>query len=73
MNLDFEEGTRLLKFAEKEKEDEKIFLRWVVGYEREMSYTEFRRKLFQSVGSKEKELTQEEIFSKVENILEMRL
>lgn len=63
----------MLKFAEKEKEDEKIFLRWVVGYEREMSYTEFRRKLFQSVGSKEKELTQEEIFSKVENILEMRL
>lgn len=73
MNMEFEEGIDLLKLARKEKEEEKIFLRWVVGYEKEMGYTDFKRKLFQSVGSREKQLTQEEIFDKVETILEMKV
>lgn len=72
MDLDCENGIKLIIKAAEEQSEERLFRRWTTNYEKEMSFDEFKSKLNQTVRNKgriDKTLTQEEIMDDVEGIL----
>ena len=42
MNMPFEEGNDLIKFALNEEDDEKMFFRWAIAYQSQMSFDDFK-------------------------------
>lgn len=66
MTLDFIEFFNLLEFAQKQKEDELIFQRWIAGPQFQISFDTFKEQL------KPKPLKDnQEILSEVRDILSM--
>lgn len=45
--MPFKEGYELIKFALEEENEQKMYLRWVVGYQSLISFTEFKNKIRQ--------------------------
>lgn len=75
LNLDFEFGIELINKAMEKKNEEDIFLRWVIGgYEKEIDLSEFKRELRVEPTSTKpvKEKSEREIYEEVKNILRMR-
>lgn len=66
------EGMEILQYAKKQKNEELLYLRWLLGYEKHMSFDDFKRntvKVIRQVRPK----SQKEILSNVKDILEMRI
>ena len=74
MNYDFEFGLEIVRKANENKIDEDIYKRWLCGYEKELSFSEFKRRVM--VASRAaltpKKETEKEILAKVKKISEMR-
>lgn len=68
MNLDIETGTKLIRKAYEERTHDLLMQRWMLNYEREMSFTEFKNKLM--AGKIQDHKTKEEILSSVKEILD---
>lgn len=47
MNMPFKEGYDLIKYASDEEDDNKLFLRWVVGYQSATTFEEFKNMIRQ--------------------------
>ena len=72
--MPFEQGMELVHKAYEMEDEKKMFRRWIAGYDREMSFNEFKNKLGsekQSYGP-HAEKTEKEILNEVKAILEMR-
>lgn len=66
------EGMEILQYAKEQKNEELLYFRWLLGYEKYISFDEFKEnavKVIRQVRPK----SQKEILSKVEDILEMRV
>lgn len=64
-------GFEFYQEAEKQRQDERLFLRWVNGYQTEMNFTEFKEKALGPAPAqrKGKPMSEAEIYEKVKNIL----
>lgn len=72
LNYEFETGFDIIRKAYEKRLEEDMQRRWLIGgYEKEMSFSEFRQKLIGAVAPAQKEKTEKEIFEKVRKILEM--
>lgn len=74
MTLDYKTGLDILFCAEKQVEEEKLYMRWIAGPQFEMSLSDFRKNLGirtteQNVIESAKEETEEEILAKVKRII----
>lgn len=56
-------------YAEEQENEEKIFLRWVVGYQSTTTYGDFKNKLMQNARHSDKK-TEAEILEDVSQIIE---
>ena len=45
LNLPFDEGDEIIQFAIKEEEKDKMFFRWAVGYQSQMSFADFENQI----------------------------
>lgn len=66
------EGMEILQYAKEQKNEELLYLRWLLGYEKHMSFDDFKQnavKVIRQVRPK----SQKEILSNVKDILEMRV
>lgn len=45
--MPFQDGFELIKFALDDENEQKMYLRWVVGYQSLISFTEFKNKVRQ--------------------------
>lgn len=69
--LDYKTGLDILFCAQKQVEEEKLYMRWVAGPQFEMSLDDFRKKLggaIQDQDNSAKEETAEEILERVRKI-----
>ena len=65
-------GFEFYQEAEKQRQDERLFLRWVHGYQTEMNFNEFKLKATRGGGGASKpgkQMTEAEIYEKVRGIL----
>ncbi len=62
------DGTRLIKFAYDKNIEDKLFLRWVVGYQTQMTFTDFKENMYSA--SKVDNRSKEEILADVKDILD---
>lgn len=63
-------GFEFYQEAAKQRQDERLFLRWVHGYQMEMSFSDFKKAAGAAPPPRPgKTLTEEEIYAKVRNIL----
>lgn len=73
-DMPFEVGVKLIEKAYEMENEKKAYSRWLAGYEKEMSFGEFKEKL--RSGPKPKvqysQKTEKEILADVKAILEMR-
>ena len=73
LNCEFELGIEIINKAYEKENDEKVYQRWIVGYEKEMSLKEFKTKLMGVARADcSEDITENEILEKVKAILEMR-
>lgn len=49
MSMPFKDGYDLIKFASDDEDNNKMFLRWVVGYQSIMSFADFKNKIKQKL------------------------
>ena len=49
MQMPFMDGYELIKFASDDEDDNKMFLRWVVGYQSTMSFADFKNGIKQKL------------------------
>lgn len=69
--LDYKSGLDILFCAQKQVEEEKLYMRWVAGPQFEMSLDDFRKKLggtIQDQDNSAKEESAEEILERVRKI-----
>lgn len=75
LQYDFELGIRIINKAMEKKADENMYQRWLCGYEKKMSFPEFKNELKKAappIIQQSKEKTEKETFDTVRKILEMR-
>lgn len=65
--MPFEEGIEFLFFAEEEEAEEKIYMRWVIGYQSMIPFNEFK-KMLGHIKTEDKR-TEKEILDEVKDIL----
>lgn len=65
--MPFDEGILFFEKAVEEKQNERLYLRWIHGYQSQMSFDEFKRHL--TIPREGKELTEAETYEKVREIL----
>lgn len=65
LNMNIGEGYEFIKNAVEQEREEKLYLRWVVGYQTTTTYVEFKNRLKQSSDRR----TSEEILNDVESIM----
>lgn len=65
--MPFKDGYELIKFAIDEENEQKMYLRWVVGYQSSISFTEFKNQVQQMSISDGR--TSEEILDSVEQMM----
>lgn len=71
-SLPFLEGMKLLHLAHEKDEHELLYRRWIIGgYDKSMSFDKFEYELKKSSGVKDTTTDAEEIFNKVESILNL--
>ena len=64
-------GFSFYQEAERQRQDERLFLRWVHGYQTEMNFQDFKQRAMASVAPETtgKQMTEAEIYEKVGGIL----
>lgn len=70
--MPFEEGIDMIVTAQREAVEEKLFLRWVVSYQTQMTFDEFKKKTNVNFENKQMindDRSEEEIFAFVKDIL----
>ena len=67
--MPFFDGYELITYALNEEIEDKLYLRWMMGYQIVMSYEEFKSQMNINVRAKHDKRTEEEIFDYVLNIL----
>ena len=67
--MPFFEGTELIEFALDEEAEEKLFERWIAGYQSQMSYEEFKRSVGVSRTEKRDNRSAGEILQSVREII----
>lgn len=67
--MPFFDGFELIAYAEKHENEEKLYFRWVVGYQSIMSFDEFKNQIGVMAKVKKDNRTAEEIFDYVLEIL----
>jgi len=69
--MPFEEGLDMIVTAQREAVEEKLFLRWVVSYQTQMTFDEFKKKTHTNFENKQinDDRSEEEIFAFVKDIL----
>lgn len=65
LDLPITEGYEFVKNAVETEREEKLYLRWVVGYQSTTTYEEFKRKLMQSSDKR----SAEEILDEVKSLM----
>lgn len=70
MNLEIEDGIRLIEKAMDEEKEEKLFQRWI-PFQSEMPYDEFKRQLGDRARMKLDTRSTEEILMNARNILNL--
>lgn len=73
-----ERGLEFYEEAKRQKQEERLYLRWVTGYQTYMSFAEFKSAANESAGvsthtgsrQPQKDLTEAETLAKVKEILE---
>ena len=65
LTMNIGEGYEFIKNAVEQEREEKLYLRWVVGYQTTTTYVEFKNRLKQSSDRR----TSEEILNDVESIM----
>lgn len=69
-SMPFLDGCELIKCALDAENEEKFYARWVAGYQKEMSFLEFKQKFeYRSPDQTEKDTKAEEILIKVKEII----
>lgn len=65
---------QIIDKAAVERNEERIYQRWIAGYDKEIGFEEFKKNLIpeQKQTAPETEMTEKEILEKVKNILEIR-
>lgn len=74
-----EKGLEFYEEAKRQRQEDKLYMRWVAGYQAYMSFAEFKRVASESAGTSmytesghcQRELTEAETLAKVKGILEM--
>ena len=66
--MPFFEGYELLKYALDAETDEKLFMRWVIGYQFDMGFDEFKAEVT-TVKTVDDDRTAEEILNAVKEII----
>ena len=72
LEMPFEEGLEMMVTAQREAVEEKLFLRWVVSYQTQMTFDEFKKKTNANFENKQMindDRSEEEIFAFVKDIL----
>lgn len=72
LEMPFEEGIDMIVTAQREAVEEKLFLRWVVSYQTQMTFDEFKKKTNVNFENKQMindDRSEEEIFAFVKDIL----
>lgn len=74
LELDYLEGLKLIEATAIEKNEEKIFLMWVMSHS-DKSLNDFKESIGYSIDKKrnKEKLTKDEIFNKVKGIIDMTL
>lgn len=67
--MPFFDGYELISYALNEENEEKLFIRWVVGYQSVMNFDEFKNQMNLSVETRNDNRSEEEIFEYVLRIL----
>lgn len=69
-SMPFLDGCELVKCALDAENEEKFYARWVAGYQKEMSFLEFKQKLeYRSPNQAEKDTKTEDILRMVKDII----
>lgn len=74
LQYEYKIGIEIIKKAYEKQNEEKMFQRWLAGYEKEIGFEEFKSKLVGEIETEyyPEDITKEEILEKVKAILEMR-
>lgn len=67
--MPFEEGYELMKYALDAEIEDKLFTRWINGYQQMMGFEEFKSKVSSGVKNQNDTRTEDEIFDYVLGIL----
>jgi len=70
LDLEYDEGMDILRFAYEQTAEERLYARWIQGYDREIDFTAFKNK---AVTHKVKQENAETTLSRVEQILSMKV
>ena len=71
LHMEPERGARLYEKARNEKRDEMLYLRWIHGYQSSMTFKAFKEEVLGGLsdGDDNNELSEQEIYEKVRDIL----
>ena len=67
LDLSVDDGVRLINKAFEERNNERMYQRWIMGYDKELTFADFKNKL--TVQKIDETLTEDEIMEDVEAIL----
>lgn len=72
MRMEPRQGLEFYNYAEYQRQEDKMYLRWIHGYQTVMSYPEFKSQANRNINTSNQlgnEKSEEEIYAKVKNIL----
>lgn len=67
--MPFEEGIDMMITAQRVTIEERLFMRWVVSYQTQMTFDDFKEKMKESKKQAEDDRTEEQILKAVRSIL----
>lgn len=66
-NLDIQDAYEFIEYLMEKELDDKLFLRWAVGYQSEMPYEDFKTALMPTKAKTDEEIL-EDVFDIIENV-----
>lgn len=69
LDMPYAEGLRLLEYARDQEDELKIYARWVVGYQQQIAYDEFKNNLRQKATANDTR-SADEILQEVQKLME---
>lgn len=72
MTLPYDEAYDLIVEAEEQKRTDKLYARWISGYDKSMSWAEFKRKAAPNTNRNSEPMSVAKTLEKVKEILQMR-